>query len=161
HAAIFSLVAGHNIDGRVRVQLGRASISGVPFFSLEPYQALVILQDVRDTARTTCNYRLHEGGDFAGVKLAVGKAGAQHFPAKFTDLFVNFHQATWRAASSCKRFWSSGVSTLPVTFAVVSTTKRPSSRFNVCIWRSCSRAAASFALARICSAAAIASCCFR
>ena len=71
-----------------------------------------------------------------------------------------FHNqdATVFTVSSAIRLWSSGVRILPVTVAVVWTTRRPTSRFNSANMRACSCGGGFPGLVIICSAAAIAFC---
>src|SRR5205085_12149312 len=97
---VLSFQSCPDFERGLRTEFGRAFDLCVTLFEFEPKETFVMLQDVDEMPRPFRDQRLHEGPDLAAVKLPVGKTGAQHPFRKLADLFVNFHQATWRAASS-------------------------------------------------------------
>src|SRR5437660_11834322 len=111
--------------------LARGLDWSAPLFHFDAKQTSVIFQKADVIAWLSRDQRVHERCDPAGIKLTVSETCSEHFAGEPTNFLIDLHQASWGAVSSCNRRWSSGVSTLSVTFAVVSITERP------CSWLRC------------------------
>jgi hypothetical protein len=75
--AVLGLEIAEDALGGVRAQLRGALDDGVALVELETDEAMVILEDVHVMARLAGDELAYEAADFPGIKLAVGKAGAE------------------------------------------------------------------------------------
>src|ERR1051326_8842909 len=105
-----------------------------------------------DSRRPSCNIQLHQSKKMRQNREISAGLGLKHLLNRLANtvffqqpgdnatakqllcfapcLFGDLHSATCFAVSSASRRWSSGVKILPVTVAVVWTTRRPTSRFS-------------------------------